>query len=390
MASVHWQRVRKQFDDGTVAVEDLDLDVADGEFVVLVGPSGSGKSTALRLAAGLEETTSGTISIGARDVTDLPPRERDIAMVFQTYALYPHMTVADNLGFALKMRGESRAAISARSRDAASRLGIADLLARRPAQLSGGQRQRVALGRAIVRDPQAFFMDEPLSNLDAQLRVEMRAYIARLQEELGTTTIFVTHDQVEAMTMGDRVAVMRDGRLEQVDSPQALYDRPANAFVAAFIGSPSMNLLEGRLEGGEVRVAGARLALPDRATAVAGEGPVIVGLRPESLRRASLDRDQQTIAGDVLLVESLGSDVLVHLEVDAPPVLTGPTAVVAAELTSQNGGSGDAAPLLTVERARVTVRLPVADAPRTGEPVRLEPDPARIHLFDPDDGRTLA
>jgi multiple sugar transport system ATP-binding protein len=392
MASVHWHRVRKEFDDGTVGVEDLDLDVSDGQFVVLVGPSGSGKSTALRLAAGLEQTTSGEISIGDRDVTELPPRERDIAMVFQTYALYPHMTVGENLGFALRMRGAPRAEITARTGETASRLGIANLLARRPAQLSGGQRQRVALGRAIVRDPQAFFMDEPLSNLDAQLRVEMRAYIAKLHEELGTTTIFVTHDQVEAMTMGDRVAVMRAGRLEQVDAPQALYDRPANAFVAAFIGSPSMNLLEGRLDGDlaglGVEVAGARLRLPEAALAGAERyhRGVIVGIRPEALRRAGAEAE--AIAGRVLLAESLGSDVLVHVEVDAPPVLTGAVAELGEEIGTGNG-KGEADPLLTAQRARVTVRLPVAEAPRAGDPLRLAVDAERIHFFDPEDGRAL-
>ena len=392
MASVGWHQVRKEFDDGTVAVEDLDLEAADGGFVVLVGPSGSGKSTALRLAAGLEEATSGTISIGDRDVTDLAPRDRDVAMVFQTYALYPHMTVGDNLGFALRMRGLSKSEIAARSEETARRLGISDLLGRRPSQLSGGQRQRVALGRAIVRDPQAFFMDEPLSNLDAQLRVEMRAYISKLHDELGTTTVFVTHDQVEAMTMGDRVAVMRDGRLEQVDAPQALYDRPANAFVAAFIGSPAMNLLEGRVVGTpherELEVAGARLPLPASTPlgGAAGE-TLIIGIRPESLRRGT-PGSGATISGTVLLAESLGSDVLVHVEVDAPPVLVGAVADLAEELGTGNG-KPDADPLLTADRARLTVRLPVADAPRAGEPVRLAVDAGRIHFFDPQDGRAL-
>ena len=279
MAGIVFEGVGKVFPDGTSAVCDLDLAVPDGEFCVLVGPSGSGKSTALRMVAGLEEVTTGTIRIGDRDVTDVAPRDRDIAMVFQSYALYPHMSVESNLGFALKMAGEAKPSIRDRVAAAGDRLGIGELLHRRPRALSGGQRQRVALGRAIVRAPQAFLMDEPLSNLDAKLRVEMRAYIARLHQELGTTVLYVTHDQVEAMTMGDRVAVMRDGRLEQVDTPQALYDRPANLFVAAFIGSPAMNLVRGRLEedGGRLAVwLGAhRIALP--------------GARPELYARASED-----------------------------------------------------------------------------------------------------
>jgi multiple sugar transport system ATP-binding protein len=399
MASVHWHRVSKEFDDGTVAVEELDLDVADGEFVVLVGPSGSGKSTALRLAAGLEEASAGTIAIGERDVTELPPKDRDIAMVFQTYALYPHMDVAGNLGFALKMRGEPRSEIEARTDEAARRLGIGELLKRRPAQLSGGQRQRVALGRAMVRDPQAFFMDEPLSNLDAQLRVEMRAYISKLQTELGTTTIFVTHDQVEAMTMGDRVAVMRDGRLEQVDAPQALYERPANAFVASFIGSPSMNLLHARIDrdsdglvaavgDGRLRLAEAAVAATPGIAARVG-AQVILGIRPEALRPAGEDVPGRTLAGRVLLAESLGADVITHIELDAPAVLTGDALEVARELGGANGSAGAEA-VLRVDNARLTARLPYADAPGAGEPVRLEVETERLHFFDPESGAALS
>src|SRR4051812_6740397 len=263
MAAIVFEGVRKVFDDGTVAVEALDLEIADGEFMVLVGPSGSGKSTALRMLAGLEEATDGTIRIGPRVVDDLEPKDRDLAMVFQSYALYPHMTVADNLGFALRMQGTPRDAIRARVEAAAAKLGIEELLGRRPRQLSGGQRQRVALGRAIVRDPAAFLMDEPLSNLDAKLRVEMRAYLGRLHQELGTTTVYVTHDQTEAMTMGDRVAVMRDGRLAQCGPPQALYDEPADLFVAGFMGSPAMNLIRARIEGDDVVIGAQRLRLTD-------------------------------------------------------------------------------------------------------------------------------
>jgi multiple sugar transport system ATP-binding protein len=398
MASVAWERVGKEFDDETVAVEDLTLDVADGEFMVLVGPSGSGKSTALRIAAGLEDPTEGTVRIGDRDVTELAPKDRDIAMVFQSYALYPHMAVEDNLGFALKLRGEPKVRIEQRTSESARRLGIGGLLARLPRQLSGGQRQRVALGRAIVRDPQAFLMDEPLSNLDAQLRVEMRAYISRLHRELGTTTVFVTHDQVEAMTMGDRVAVMRDGRLEQVDAPQALYDRPANAFVAGFIGSPSMNLLNARLErqNGDVEavIGRNRLRIPEPKLEACPQviervgAEIIVGIRPEALRTGRGEAEGQTIAGNVLLAESLGSDAIVHVEIDAPPVLTGEAAEVARELGATNGDSGEEA-LVSVDRARISARLPVAEAPGTGDPLLLEVDTERLHFFDPEDGSAL-
>src|SRR3954453_7168851 len=251
MAGITYTSVHKRFPDGTLAVDDLDLEIRDGEFMVLVGPSGSGKSTALRMLAGLEESTDGEIRIGERVVDDLEPKDRDLAMVFQSYALYPHMTVAQNMGFALKMQGVDRAQIAARVQAAAAKLGIEPLLGRRPRQLSGGQPRRAALGRAIVRAPAAFLMDEPLSNLDAKLRVEMRAYIARLHGDLGATMVYVTHDQVEAMTMGDRVAVMREGRLEQCDTPRVLYNRPTNLFVASFIGSPSMNLVHGRLSRAE-------------------------------------------------------------------------------------------------------------------------------------------
>ena len=282
MASIAFEDVSKVFDDGTKAVDGLDLEIADGEFTILVGPSGSGKSTALRMVAGLEEATSGDISIGPRVVNDMAPKDRDIAMVFQSYALYPHMSVAENMGFALKLAKQPKAEIASRVSSAAARLGIGELLERRPRALSGGQRQRVALGRAIVRSPEAFLMDEPLSNLDAKLRVEMRAYIAKLHQELGTTTLYVTHDQTEAMTMGDRVAVMRDGKLSQVDTPQALYEHPANLFVAGFIGSPAMNLLRGVADEDGVLLGAQRLAVR-----TAHRGDVIVGIRPEALEPAS-------------------------------------------------------------------------------------------------------
>jgi multiple sugar transport system ATP-binding protein len=376
MASIAFREVSKVFGDGTCAVDALDLDIPDGEFTVLVGPSGSGKSTALRMVAGLEDATSGAIEIGERVVNDVAPRDRDIAMVFQSYALYPHMSVADNLGFSLRMQKVGRPTVRSRVGDVAGRLSIDRLLGRRPRALSGGQRQRVALGRAIVRKPRAFLMDEPLSNLDAKLRVEMRAYIARLHQELGTTTLYVTHDQVEAMTMGDRVAVMRDGRLEQVAEPQTLYDRPANLFVAGFIGSPAMNLLRGRLapdaEGGVVlELGGSRLVLPDPLPAVrrhVGE-EVVAGIRPEALFWAP-DGPGPVLELPVVLVESLGSDKLVHVQSDAPAVLTGEAARELGELEGRD--------------ARVVARVAPDTPVRAGEQVRLRVDLDRLHLFDPE------
>jgi multiple sugar transport system ATP-binding protein len=386
MASIALSGVSKVFPDGTTAVAELDLDIPDGGFTVLVGPSGSGKSTALRMVAGLEETTAGTIRIGERVVNDVAPKDRDIAMVFQSYALYPHMSVQDNLGFALRLRRVEQPAARDRVTAVARRLGIGEQLARRPRQLSGGQRQRVALGRAIVREPRAFLMDEPLSNLDAKLRVEMRAYIARLHQELGTTTLYVTHDQTEAMTMGDRVAVMRDGRLEQVDAPQALYDRPANLFVAAFIGSPAMNLLRGRLEYVDGRLlvllGSERLVIPDF---VLDERPelarrvdeeVVFGMRPEAVHVV----DRATPAGTVLelevvLVEALGSDLLVHLRTDAPRVTV-----------SDAFDGEDEAGL----EARFTARLPPGLRVAVGDRLRLGVDVARLHVFDPQTGASLS
>jgi multiple sugar transport system ATP-binding protein len=369
MASIHFEGVGKVFGEGTVALEEFDLDVEDGEFMVLVGPSGSGKSTALRILAGLEDATSGTIRIGERVVNDVEPKDRDVAMVFQSYALYPHMSVQDNIGFPLRMRREEKASIRERVRQTAGRLDIGGLLERRPRQLSGGQRQRVALGRAIVREPQAYLMDEPLSNLDAKLRVEMREYVEELHRRLDKTIVYVTHDQVEAMTMGDRVAVLRDGRLEQVDAPQALYDHPASLFVAAFMGSPAMNLLRGRLgaEGARcvLELGSRRVSLPDelleRRPALmqrAGE-EVVVGIRPEALAAAGPARP--TLEGEVKLVESLGSEVLAHLEVDAVSV-----------------------------RGRVIARLEPTVPVATGERLAVVADPARFHFFDPQTERALA
>jgi multiple sugar transport system ATP-binding protein len=384
MAGLAFEGVSKVFPDGTTAVRDFSLEVGDGELMILVGPSGSGKSTALRMLAGLEDATAGTIRIGPRVVNDLAPKDRDIAMVFQSYALYPHMDVAGNLGFALRMQRMERTAIAERVAAAAQRLGLSDLVARRPRALSGGQRQRVAVGRAIVRQPQAFLMDEPLSNLDAKLRVEMRAYLARLRQELGTTTVYVTHDQVEAMTMGDRVAVMRDGHLEQCDTPQVLYDRPANLFVGGFIGSPEMNFARGHLDrdgDGLALVLGPQRVrlpthLPDAVLARGGE-EVVVGIRPEALSHVP-----PGIAGDavleapVVLVESLGSDLLVHCELDAPAVLTEDQLEVAHEVGGQTAAQQVS--------ARITARLAPDAGVVAGDRVRLGVDVGRMHFFDPE------
>jgi multiple sugar transport system ATP-binding protein len=388
MASITFEGVGKVYPDGTPAVDGLDLQIADGEFAILVGPSGSGKSTALRMVAGLEDVTTGTIRIGERDVTDVAPKDRDIAMVFQSYALYPHMSVADNMGFALRMAGERRPSIRSRVAGVGDRLGIGELLHRRPRALSGGQRQRVALGRAIVRAPAAFLMDEPLSNLDAKLRVEMRAYIARLHQELGTTVLYVTHDQVEAMTMGDRVAVMRDGRLEQVDAPQALYDRPANLFVAAFIGSPAMNLVRGRVEYGVETVrlwlGGHALQLPpDVAVRLAGRDDVIVGIRPEALDHTRHDAGGlQALELPVALVEALGSDMLVHLELDADGVVAPDVEI---ELAADGGGVAIAERTATL----LTARLPPHTPAVPGRVLGVRVDVRALHFFDPETERAL-
>ncbi|WP_149588294.1 ABC transporter ATP-binding protein [Tabrizicola flagellatus] len=349
MAEVTIRALEKSY-GGLKVIHGLDLDIPDGAFVVLVGPSGCGKSTLLRMIAGLEEISAGDIRIGARRVNNLPPSERDIAMVFQNYALYPHKTVAANMGFALKMRGMDRGAIRAKVEQAAAILGLTPYLDRYPRALSGGQRQRVAMGRAIVRDPQVFLFDEPLSNLDAKLRVQMRAEIKELHQRLKTTTVYVTHDQIEAMTMADRIVVMQGGRIEQVGAPLDLYDRPANTFVAAFIGSPSMNLLEGRIGGGMVEVAGARLPLP--AGAQAGEGrEVIYGIRPEHLALAG-----EGLSGTVAVVEPTGSEthVVVRLE--------------GRELTA-------------------VFRNRVAFGP--GDRITLAPDAGLAHLFDKATGQRL-
>jgi multiple sugar transport system ATP-binding protein len=389
VAEVTLDGVTKVYPNGFTAVSDLDLEIRDGEFLVLVGPSGCGKSTALRMIAGLEEISHGELRIGGRVVNDAAPKERDIAMVFQNYALYPHMTVYDNIAFALKLAKVPRQEIDDRVRDAAQILELTNQLDKRPAALSGGQRQRVAMGRAIVRQPAAFLMDEPLSNLDAKLRVQMRAEIARIQRELGVTTIYVTHDQVEAMTMGDRVAVLKDGLLQQVDTPQNLYDNPDNLFVAAFIGSPSMNLYHGELgpagdQGLSLKLGSQSLEVP---AAVLSNKPglrehagasVTVGIRPEDMEDASVKTDHPTgqrIKTDVELVEALGSELMVHATIDAPRVDSGDPDAVDEVTTS--GGS----PLV----ARFSPRSRV----QRGETIDVAVDVANLYFFDQHDGHAI-
>ena len=328
MATVDLTQVNKVYENGFHAVIDLTMDVQEGEFMVLVGPSGSGKTTALRMVAGLEDITSGTLRIGGKVANDESPKERDIAMVFQNYALYPHMTVADNIGFALKLRKLPKAEIQSKVKEAADILGLTDFLDRKPSQLSGGQRQRVAMGRAIVREPSVFLMDEPLSNLDAKLRVQMRAEVQRIQRRIGVATLYVTHDQIEAMTMGDRVAVLRGGILQQVDHPQVLYDHPDSVFVAAFIGSPAMNLYEATMsdDSRSVKVGSQVLPLPNDVHAARpglvryGGKKVVLGVRPEHLPAATDGATGPTLVGNVDLIEALGSELVVHFTIDAPRV----------------------------------------------------------------------
>jgi multiple sugar transport system ATP-binding protein len=376
VAGIVLDRVSKVFGAGVVAVDDVSLEIESGEFLVLVGPSGCGKSTLLRMIAGLEDTTGGTILIDGRDVTDLPPRARDIAMVFQTYALYPHMTVRENLGYGLKVRKTPKKDADERVRQVAQLLGLDELLDRRPAALSGGQRQRVAMGRAIVREPKAFLMDEPLSNLDAKLRVSMRAQLASLHSRLGTTTIYVTHDQVEAMTLGQRVAVLRDGRIQQVDTPQSLYASPTNLFVAAFIGSPAMNLVEADIDGGAISFAG--FTIPVAGAPVRGR--VVAGIRPETFQDAALaDPALPRLDVEVEVVEELGAETHVIFPIDAAPVdVSG-----AREFDEEETLLGDA-------RTLFTARVDPQTAARPGSLLRLAVDPSRFHYFDPETGDRLA
>jgi multiple sugar transport system ATP-binding protein len=382
MAGIALDHVDKVYGGGVKALDDLNLEVKEGEFMVLVGPSGCGKSTALRSIAGLEEITGGTISIGARVVNDLPPKDRDIAMVFQNYALYPHMTVADNLAFGLKLRHTPKAEIKRRVGEAAEMLGLEPYLNRKPAALSGGQRQRVAMGRAIVREPAAFLMDEPLSNLDAKLRVSMRAALNQLHERLGTTTVYVTHDQVEAMTLGDRVCVLRDGQLQQVDTPQALFDAPVNLFVAGFIGSPAMNFVQADLvrdEGAAVSFAGFKLPVP--ASVISGKPgldeyfgrQVILGIRPSDFEDGAYgDASWPRIGVTAGVTEGLGTEIHAIFTIDAPPFEEDETVAALA------GG-----------KSLWTARVSSRSAVRPGAALQLAIDTSRLHFFDPASGESI-
>ncbi|HEY7197437.1 MAG TPA: sn-glycerol-3-phosphate ABC transporter ATP-binding protein UgpC [Gaiellaceae bacterium] len=394
MAVVEFDSVGKVYGDGTRAVDDLSLNVGDGEFMVFVGPSGCGKTTALRMVAGLEEISDGEIRIGERVVNDLEPRERDVAMVFQNYALYPHMSVYDNMAFGLKMQKTGGGDIRRRVGEISRVLGLGDLLDKRPRQLSGGQRQRVAMGRAIVRNPKVFLMDEPLSNLDARLRVQMRAEIARIQRELGATTIYVTHDQVEAMTMGDRVAVMRKGELQQCADPQAVYDRPANLFVATFIGSPAMNLVEAEIvrsgEGLAARVGSQEIAVPEEVASsrpsLAGYAgrSVALGIRPEHLGDAQHGDGRVRLRGTVLFTEALGSERLVHAEVDGSPVVTDEVLEVAAD--TDQAVVEELQHESAARKAILVGRFDSMSRAEVGAPVDMTVRTERLHFFDPETG----
>jgi multiple sugar transport system ATP-binding protein len=383
MATVDLEQINKVYSNGFHAVTNLDLEVRDGEFMVLVGPSGCGKTTALRMVAGLENISSGTLRIAGKPVNDVTPKDRDIAMVFQNYALYPHMSVAQNISFALTLRKLPKSEIAAKVKETAEILGLTEWLDRKPGQLSGGQRQRVAMGRAIVREPAVFLMDEPLSNLDAKLRVQMRAEVSRIQKRLNVSTMYVTHDQVEAMTMGDRVAVMRSGVLQQCDHPQVLYQRPDNLFVAAFIGSPSMNLYEATVgEGGRsVRLGSQQIELPQAVTAAhpalasyAGR-KVVIGLRPENLPIAGNGRTGPTLTGDVDLVEALGSELVVHFTTDARRVRAEGATDEDTEAVTESGEGV----------ARVDPDSPV----KVGERATFAINASGMQFFDPDSGAAI-
>jgi multiple sugar transport system ATP-binding protein len=393
MAEIQLKEVTKRYPDGFEAVKKVDLDIGDGEFMILVGPSGCGKSTALRMIAGLEDITEGELVIGGETVNDLAPKDRDIAMVFQNYALYPHMTVRENMGFALKLAKVDKAEIDRKVEEAAQVLDLQQHLDRKPANLSGGQRQRVAMGRAIVRDPKAFLMDEPLSNLDAKLRVQMRASVARLQQQLGTTTVYVTHDQTEAMTLGDRVAVMRAGILQQVDSPRALYEDPANLFVAGFIGSPAMNFLPARLEGDRIKLPFGEAALPDEARSALGSGDggrdVIAGMRPEHFEDAAVageeHRNSLHFRAKIDVVESMGSELYAYFDVESRHLESAELNELAQDSGMEDvpggGASGDV--------SHVIARLDAASRATPGQEAELVLDAAKLKLFDLESGANL-
>jgi multiple sugar transport system ATP-binding protein len=388
MAEIVLDGVTKVFPDGYEAVKDMDLDIADGEFMILVGPSGCGKSTALRMIAGLEDISSGELKIGGEQVNDKAPKDRDIAMVFQNYALYPHMTVRENMGFALKLAGVEKEEIDRKVEAAAGTLDLTQHLDRRPANLSGGQRQRVAMGRAIVRDPKAFLMDEPLSNLDAKLRVQMRTEVAKLQSKLETTTVYVTHDQTEAMTLGDRVAVMRAGVLQQVGTPAELYDNPKNLFVAGFIGSPAMNFMPAELRGGKIKLPIGEVDAGDLARG-RNDGKVIAGLRPENFEDAKLVGDLKQKRGvvfeaEVDLVESLGSDLFAYFHVESEGVQSDQLADLVEDTLDETGTAN-----LREGEEQVVARLDPTSKVHRGERAEIWADTAKLHLFDPESGEGL-
>ena len=384
MAEIVLKDVTKRYRDGTEAVKQMNLEIGDGEFVILVGPSGCGKSTALRMIAGLEDITEGELLIGGEVVNDLSPKERDIAMVFQSYALYPHMTVRENMGFALKLAKTPKEEIAKRVEDAAKILDLEEQLERKPANLSGGQRQRVAMGRAIVRQPTAFLMDEPLSNLDAKLRVQMRAEVSRLQDRLGTTTVYVTHDQTEAMTLGDRVAVMRQGVIQQVGPPQELYENPVNLFVAGFIGSPSMNFVPAEVDGETLKLPIVEAKLPDAVRGQLNGNRVIAGIRPEHFEDAALVGDQRdkgaVFKTKIDVVESMGSELYAHFSVARQGIESDELRELAEE-----SGSAE----LRGEDETLVARLDAASGVRAGQEAELWLDVSKLHFFDLDSGRSL-
>ncbi|MFL5821543.1 MAG: ABC transporter ATP-binding protein [Solirubrobacteraceae bacterium] len=387
MAEITLDQVTKRYPDGYEAVKGMNLDIADGEFVILVGPSGCGKSTALRMVAGLEDITEGELKIGGQVVNQKAPKDRDVAMVFQNYALYPHMSVRDNMGFALKLKGVDRDEIDRKVEEAARILDLVPHLDRKPAQLSGGQRQRVAMGRAIVRDPAAFLMDEPLSNLDAKLRVQMRTEVSRIQSRLGTTTIYVTHDQTEAMTLGDRVAVMRQGTLQQVGTPMELYTRPTNLFVAGFIGSPAMNFMPAGVEDESLRLPIGAVPLAREARDRVGGRSLIAGVRPENFEDAALvgeARDRgSTFRAHIEVLESMGSELYAHFTVDTDQHMESPQL---REL-AQDAGTEEVPS--SGEGGRIVARLDPASRVREGQEAELWVDATRVHLFDADSGESL-
>jgi multiple sugar transport system ATP-binding protein len=390
MAEIQFKAITKRYPDGFEAVKAIDLDINDGEFMILVGPSGCGKSTALRMVAGLEDITDGELVIGGEVVNDLPPKDRDIAMVFQNYALYPHMTVRENMGFALKLAKADQGEIDRKVNEAAKILDLEQHLERKPANLSGGQRQRVAMGRAIVRDPKAFLMDEPLSNLDAKLRVQMRTEVSRIQRRLGTTMVYVTHDQTEAMTLGDRVAVMRAGLIQQVDTPATLYDDPVNLFVAGFIGSPSMNFVPGRIEGDTLKLPFGDTALSEKLRAGLQDGKggggrdVIAGIRPEHFEDAAIEPEgpgRMKFRAKIDVVESMGSELYAYFDIQGEAAESDQLAELAKDAGMEDLPSGSA--------QHVVARLDSASKASAGQEAELTLDTNEIKLFDPEGGRSL-